>query len=64
MKKKVKKEDNKKDNRKGEENQDKKSRSGSVKREKVKKVYDLPGQKHDPPEEVCSSYLFSFAYAV
>jgi hypothetical protein len=30
----------------------------------VKKVCDLPGRKHDPPEEVCSSYLFLFAFSV
>jgi len=25
---------------------------------KVKKVYDLPGQKRDPPEEVCITMYF------
>lgn len=60
----MKKGENKKENNKGKENRDNKSSSGKVKREKVKKVYDLPGQKHESPEEVCSSYLFSFAYAV
>ena len=32
---------------------------------KVKKVYDLPGQKRDPPEEVCMTMhflLFIFFY--
>ena len=56
--------ENKKENSKGKEKQNKKSSSDKVKRERVKKVYDLPGQKHDPPEEVCSSYCFSFVYAV
>ncbi|KAF3327090.1 ABC transporter F family member 4 [Carex littledalei] len=43
--------ENKKENSKGKEKQNKKSSSDKVKRERVKKVYDLPGQKHDPPEE-------------
>lgn len=26
----------------------------TVKEEKKKKIFTLPGQKHDPPEEVCA----------
>ncbi|KAJ4780166.1 nucleolin [Rhynchospora pubera] len=51
LQKKVKKGDNKKENSRGKENQDKKSSSGKVRTVKEKKIYDLPGQKHDPPEE-------------
>jgi len=35
--------------------------SKMVKVKKEKKVYGLPGQKHDPPEEVCAAiFFFSF----
>lgn len=31
---------------------------GVKEKKKEKKVYDLPGQKHDPPEEVSVAFLF------
>lgn len=31
-------------------------------KKREKKVYDLPGQKRDPPEEVCFLNKFSNAY--
>lgn len=34
-----------------------KKRGGSAsEQKKQRKVYDLPGQKRDPPEEVCHSF--------
>lgn len=34
----------------------KKGAAGAEQKKKERKVYDLPGQKRDPPEEVCMCY--------
>lgn len=61
-KKKIKK---KKETEEEENDAKKKKRSAGVNDKMEKEVYDLPGQKHDPPEQVCIDVfhsLFSFKH--
>lgn len=37
---------------------------GVKEKKKEKKVYDLPGQKHDPPEEVSVLFIWELGFAL